>query len=330
MRIQPISKTLVFVASVLFARPTLCDQDEGISLDLTTGNYVITYQGLNLESGTNLWQRVIFVPATKILPSVTSKVRHLDQNTVLYSYAVRNNIKSQQALSAFSVTASQIDAKTLVSPAGWEGQISQNYDSTGVRANWRYPRHTAEDGLGRGQRESGFNFESTDLPGIDQMRFRGSAPTLVFPDEGPKKEIADQLDVLTDPIKNSVYQIAAAPRISVPTPYDAATVLANIQKHLDTDLVGMKLVDPALVAQMDPWFATAIDAAKRNNTAGLRNALQELRRLLKQECADVDQEGQEAETDDKPSPPARIAKLAARVLDFDLKYVQARQKGNKD
>jgi hypothetical protein len=324
MRIQPISTTLVFVALGFFACPILYAQDEGVSLDPTTGNYVITYQGLNLESGTSSWQRVIFVPATKILPSVVSKVRQLDQNTILYSYAVRNNIKSQQTLSAFGITVSQIDTNTLSSPAGWEGQISQNYDNIGVRANWRYPRHAAEDGLDRGQRESGFGFESADLPGIDQMRFRGAAPTLVFPDEGPKKEIADQLDVLTDPVKNSVYQIAAVPRISVPAPYDAAVVLTNIQKHLDTDLVSLKLVDPALVAQMDPWFATAIDAAKRNNAEGLRNALQALRRLLKQECADVDQEGNEAENDDKPVPPARIAKLAARVLNFDLKYVGSR------
>jgi len=164
------------------------------------------------------------------------------------------------------------------------------------------------------------------------MRFRGAAPTLAFPDEGPKKEIADQLDLLTDPIKNSVHKIASVPRISVPSPYDATTVLTNIQKHLDQDLVTMKLVEPALAAELDRRLETAIAAAKSGNGAALKADLKEVRKILKRECQDLDKDDDGDRDDDgkaKKSKP-RVDKLAARVLDFDLEYVEKRVKGDKD
>lgn len=299
-------------------------QGDSLVLDTTTGNYILTYLGEDYDTGAKQMRRIIIVPATKIVPIVQSNFGRTGVHSVTYRYTVKNKSASLQALAGFFTNASQVPETSQVTPTGWFGSVSPIYGETSVRLGWHARAQQAGDGLKPGYSQPGFAIESGDLPGIGIMRLFGATPIRAFPDEGPDQPLADELDALLRPDNDSVPRLAAVPRISVPTPYDAATVLANIQKHLDTDLVGMKLVDPALVAKMDPWFATAIDAAKRNNTVALRNALQELRRLLKQECADVDQEGNETETDDKPVAPARIAKLAARVLNFDLKYVGSR------
>ncbi len=118
----------------------------------------------------------------------------------------------------------------------------------------------------------------------------------------------------------------AAPRIPNPAPYNALVVLAGIQKHLDTDLVSLKLVEPALVTDLDRWLGAAIAAAGQGNTQALRASLQEARKLLKQEHQDLDKDD-DLDEDDKPTQiKPRIDKLAARALDFDLRYVENRIK----
>ena len=106
--------------------------------------------------------------------------------------------------------------------------------------------------------------------------------------------------------------------------------IAGIQQHIKTDMLSMQLVDAAFVSQLDPWFASAIDAAKRNNIEGLRHAIKELRRLLKQEHADADKDDDRDDDDKEKKVKPRIDKLAARVLDFDFKYLEKRVQGNKD
>lgn len=304
-------------------------EQESIVVD-SNDDYVITYKSY---LG---WQKVTWVPATKINPTVRGVVRPVTgkPDNLSYNYTVLNGKDSRQFLVGLNLLASNVLSPDARSPDGWSGGAALDRAAgSGFIVGWSPwpPGDSRPDGLKTGAAVSGFGFDSKDLPGIGKIRLYGeiwSDPNVIpnnFPDEGPDEDspiYAEFIRITND--NDFIARLAAVPHISVPVPFNAAVVLANIQKHLDTDLVSMKLVDPAIVAQMDPWFATAIDAAKRNSTAGLRNALQELRRLLKQECADVDQEGNETDTDDKPVPPARIAKLAARVLNFDLKYVGSR------
>ena len=44
----------------------------------------------------------------------------------------------------------------------------------------------------------------------------------------------------------------------------------------------------------------------------------------------MDQDNDADDDDKEKKPKPRIAKLAAKVLDFDLKYVEKRVKGDKD
>ena len=81
---------------------------------------------------------------------------------------------------------------------------------------------------------------------------------------------------------------------------------------------------------IDRSLTQAIAAAQSGNTPSLLHEIKNLRQLLKQEHADVDQDNDGDDDDKEKKPKPRIAKLAAKVLDFDLKYVEKRVKGDKD
>ena len=66
-----------------------------------------------------------------------------------------------------------------------------------------------------------------------------------------------------------------------------------------------------------------------------KKQIQEMRELLKREHADVDREEGDDERGEKDnhndkSKPVLIDKLAARILDFDLKYVTRRTERDRD
>jgi hypothetical protein len=93
----------------------------------------------------------------------------------------------------------------------------------------------------------------------------------------------------------------------------------------------MQLIDPNLLAAIDRGLTQAIAAAQGGNTPSLLHELKNLRKLLKQEHADVDKDDGDWNDDDKrKTAKHQIDKLAAQVLDFDLKYVEKRVKGEKD
>jgi hypothetical protein len=141
-------------------------------------------------------------------------------------------------------------------------------------------------------------------------------------------EVGKQLNRLT--ANDFVLRNAAIPRIPNPTPFNAVVVLGGIQKHVQEDMVAMQLIDPALLALIDRGLTQAIAAAQIGNTSSLLHEIKNLRKLLKQEHADVDQDDDGDDDDKEKQPNPRIAKLAAKVLDFDLKYVEKRTKGDKD
>jgi len=321
---------VVFLFFTVSSAPSA--QEGTIVLDPNTGNYILTYRGHEYDTGAEPLRRVIFVPATKIAPAVKSKFKLKDLDLVAYHYKIRNESTSQQALSGFFANASQANETSQVTPQNWRGSVNPNYSVTSVRLSWSYRRQLAGDGLKPGSSQAGFWIESSDLPGIGVMRLRGATPTLAFPDEGPDQGLTDKLDDLTHPDNNSVPRLAAVPRVSLPTPFNAAVVLGSIQQHVDADMVSMQLIDPALLVLIDRGLTQAIAAAQGGNTPSLLHEIKKLRQLLKQEHADVDKDD-DSDWDDhdkeKKTKP-RIDKLAARVLDFDLKYVEKRVKGDKD
>lgn len=96
----------------------------------------------------------------------------------------------------------------------------------------------------------------------------------------------------------------------------------------------MKLLDATFSAQLDRYLVAAADAYRHNQSKAGKEHIETLRKMLKKEHEDLgrDEEHEsdksQKKNDDKES--ALIDRLAARVLDFDLKYVMKRASGDKD
>ena len=140
--------------------------------------------------------------------------------------------------------------------------------------------------------------------------------------DGPQGEVLKQVLQLED--NDYVPRNAAIPTISVPTPFDAATLLERIQTHVHT-WIGMKLLDPEFSAQLDTSFKGAIDGYRYNQPKMGKSHIKTMRALLKKAYPDLNNEDiVDEETGNNKGAQFKngmIARLPARVLDFDLKYV---------
>ncbi len=323
----------IFLLPLLFLPVTRAiAEQEGIARDMGTGDFIVTYKGVD-DQGNDVFQKVIFIPGTKIEPALKSKFSFDKNDRTQYRYKLTNRSTSQQNIDLILVIASSAVSDSLAIPEKWNGTISINIEGGGNRVAWaHWKRGDDYAGLAAGHSESGFGYMSSDLPGVGVVQLSGATPVFGFPDEGPnpESEVGKQLNQLET--NNFVPHLAAVPSIPAPAPFNAAVVLGNLQKHVKADMVSMQLVDPALLALIDRGLTQAIAAAQGGNTPSLLHEIKSLRKLLKQEHAnvDMDDDGDRDDDDKDKKVKSRIDKLAARVLDFDLKYVEMRVKGDKD
>lgn len=298
---------------------------EGIVFDPETGNYMVTYSAESEYTPKGLYQ-TIYIPATKIDPVVTSHFVAADANgKIVYRFKIKNGNNSQQNIESLTFTASTSDTN-LLSPPGWDGTVIKNFGGSGFRVGWSYTGKENLGGLVPGKILSGLSFKSDDLPGVGTIELVGATPIQAYAGYGASQEIADEVEQLDK--KNFVPRPAAVPLIPVANPFDPAAVLSSMQKHVNQDLVTMKLVDPTFASKLDRLFQTAIAAAKDGNTVALKGNLGDLRKLLKNEYADVDKDDVDWDKDDakdnEQTKSKLIDMLAAKVLDFYLKYIQKR------
>lgn len=348
---------IVFAIALLFPITShAISPGESIDFDPATGDYTINYMGWS-EDGTPRMQHVRFVPATKIDPTVKSSLSLGGDGAIIYGYSITNGAKSRQPLIlimfdiASAIKASQPLPRTmeelghdekrirelriagtaaLLTPTAWDGDINPS-NVGGHLVGWSYHSVTADEGLQPGQRQGGFGFSSPDLPGMGSAELSGAVPTMGFPDEGPDGEISDQHQKLLQ--NDFVTRNAAIPTIAVSTPFDPAVTLERIQTHMHT-WIGLQLLDATFSSQLDRYFQSAISAYRLNQPKVGKQEIQTMRELLKKEQPDLgrDEEHEsdksQEKNDDRKS--ALIDRLAAQVLDFDLKYVTKRMDGDKD
>lgn len=346
---------LIAVFGYCLALPVVAqDTDEGIYLNSATGDYTVRFLGFDdtIIEGT-------FFPHTKINPSIKSRFDTAGDDHTKYQYNVKNGRTSKQDIATIIIYVSSVSAHGQVNPTGWVGSVAPNIGGIGEIVGWSSrtvrpgmdeemvmtdPRwnEPAIAGIPPGGGPVEFAFRSRDLPGVGVIRNRGSAAITRLPDEGPDPEtpVGKAYSELRQ--NDFVPRLAAIPKISNPAPFDAVAVLSGIQKHVKDDLVGMELVEPSFVTKLDQGLTSAIEAAKRGNTEALRSELRKLRHLLKgfgEAEADSHTAAAKDKDEDQSPPedrirtkdwPHPIAKLAARVLDFDLKYVEKRVKGTLD
>lgn len=315
---------------------------ESIVLDPTTGDYTVTYW-----NGASLMQ-IVFVPATKISPAVQSKYEVESSEKITYRYTISSGLQSKQRLNSiridpvrqlivgqnvpvnFDSLTTQEESAALKAPIGWGGRIASSLSGDGARVSW-HPRFDMESkGIKSGDTSHGFGFTCFALPGLGIIQLEGEHPVLAFPDEGfgSDSAIADQFYQLPDFVPRN----AAVPTIAVPNPFDPAVTLERIQAHIHT-WVAMQLLDPAFSAQLDRYFQAAISAYRLNQPKVGKQQIQAIRKLIKKEQPDADREEEDKDEkgdDVNKTKRVLIDKLAARILDFDLKYVTKRVGGDKD
>jgi hypothetical protein len=332
---------------------------ESIVLDPVTGNYTITYwDDINYSNTPNGppagLQQTTFVPATKIIPTISSRFRLGKAGSVAYSYTMSNGATAKQAivmlsleqtarlkgerdLPAMTAPSSELtqamsaNMSTLGSPKNWRGNINRvpGYSNIFWQAN-----DVETGGVQAGSTQAGFSFSSPALPSVGEARMEGLGGVFGYAGEGPADDsaILPELNRLKD--NDFVSRNAAVPTIAVPDPFDAATLLERIQTHMHTWL-DMKLLDTTFSSQLDRYFQSAISAYRLNQPKVGKKQIQTMRELLKKEHADVDRENdnddrhEKGDHDDK-NKPVLIDKLAARVLDFDLRYVTKRMGKDRD
>jgi hypothetical protein len=357
MTTQLFRGIVIFICALLFPLGIAyaLEPGEGIALDPVTGNYVLTYFEV-LDDGSKVLAHDTFVPATKIIPAINSKF-HLDEvGKVNYSYSISSGAQSRQLLRTVrfdlinkivgsqdlpinmqTATEAQVAAVfeanklALITPSGWRGAISTN-QSGASRISWHPVDSKA--GIQPNGYQKGFGFASQRLPGLGVAQFEGTTGAHNgFSREGPdpSSDISKQIQALYQ--NDFVTRNAAVPTIAVPTPFDAAVTLERIQTQMHT-WIAMQLLAPAFSAQLDRSFQSAISAYRLNQPKVGKQQIEAMRALIKKEQPDLsrdeEHESDKSQENNDDRKSALIARLAARVLDFDLKYVMKRMSGDKD
>ena len=326
-----------------FLMPTFALDGETIVFNPTTGNYLITY----LNSRDGKFHQVTFVPATKIKPTLKTKLNLVRENEIHYGYTLASAGNSQQDIVLLildpvsSVTTSLPDvplnappgkimedmigvANYFDTPQLWSASMGYSDGQMSFRIGWSTK---VANGMHPG-RQAIFGFKSRDLPGIIELEIYGFAPDSK---EISGEEIDDEdggfgqqyMELVYR--KNFVGRNAAVPAIAVPAPFDAAVLLDRIRIQVAT-WPGKQLLDPSFATQLDRSMVAATNAYRNNQPKAGREHIESLRRLLDREhkYLDHDDEDNEDTAEHKAATRLTIDRLAARVLDFDLRYVLKR------
>ena len=325
--------TIIFAASLTAIPVSHGAGQEGVVLDPQTGDYIVTYK--SGYSG-KIYQ-LVFVPSTKIKPRLKSKFgRKHDKYTIFYRYKVKNGPDSKQNIDMLLTKVSGINPGGQLSPPEWDGIVATDTDSPRLRLAWNFRGDEFLGGLAPGRDLGGFALASVDLPGIAVVQITGAAPVTNWIGHAPQGVAGDQLDEIEK--NNFVPRHAAVPRIPVPEPFDATTVLGSIQKHVQ-ELVTMELVEPVFAGQLDALFAAATEALGRDDAESALSHLKDLRHLIQQERHENkkdkkhkrekkkkgkhDDEGWD-DQEEKAGRDHQVTRLAARVLRFDVRFVAKR------
>ena len=235
--------TLTFTvqaAAISEPRPAPAGVQEGIVLDVQTGNYVITYEAEDELRPKGFYQ-TIFIPATKIDPILKSRFHHrYSDKTIAYIYKIKNGSNAVQNIDNIDFIVGSMNDE-MENPKNWKSIMIANFDGPGFRVGWHYSGGDDLGGITPRAKLGGFEIKSEDLPGISLMRFQGATPILGFAGDGLNEEMEEELKNLGKIEVDSIPRPAAVPLIPVPNPFDAATVLTSLQKHVNQDMVGMKL-----------------------------------------------------------------------------------------
>lgn len=175
---------------------------------------------------------------------------------------------------------------------------------------------------------------STELPGVIAARLEGNVgwgdKFSPLGEATTDSGIYEQMEQYEQ--NNYVPINVAAPLVIVPAPFDAAVLLDRIRTEM-LAWPGKQLLDSAYAAKLDGLLSSAANAYRLNQPNAGREHIHTLRKLLAKEHHHVDRDdGDDEDTEEhKIKTRHSIDRLAARVLDFDLRYVLKRtEQGRED
>ncbi len=345
-------KLSVYLVAMMISIMAYAYPGESIVRDPVTGDYIITYW--NTEMDPPGLETTTFVPATKIVPNMRSKFSADRSGNIVYRYTVSSGAQSKQVLghiildpvesvigtrnsrgmkvgtaaeAAARIAVVKANKAALSPPVGWDGSVAFGVggrtDST-VRIGWSSSDELS-GGLRPGGAISGFGYSSTALPGIIVAELSGDSPVFGWSGEGPPEDsaILQQLDDIQT--HDFVPRNAAVPTIVVPVPFDAGFLLDRIRTHVAT-WPGKQLVDSAFASQLDRYLVAAADAFRLNQPKAGKEHIETLRKMLAKEHRYLDHDDEDHDDAEERKAQTRftIDRLAARVLDFDLRYVLKR------
>lgn len=314
-------------------KPVYKDWQEGVVFDSASGNYTITYKDEDGE-----YNEVIFEPSTKIEPVLKSEFKEKRDLVIRYEYKLKNGGGAKQPIDELSTFVSNLNPNNPIDPAAWYGAAMPGVLPPFLKLHWSYIGKDRQEvmsegvkGLLPGRSENRFALESNDLPGIAVMEIRGRPISrLIWLGQAPEFYSPIGQEVAKLKANNFVPRLAAVPLIPVGTPYDGTAVLDALRIHVTKDLVELKLIEPILASQLDRSIQAAADAIRRNSLNAARDHLHDAFELVHKAHPDLDkddwndEEGMDAKRKAQSVHP--IDRLAARVIAFDLKYVEKRLK----
>lgn len=343
----------VMVVACALAAGMACAEEPSLALDSLSGDYQLRYTD---EEGKLV--EVTLVPPTKVKPVFSSQFLAQTNGDTRYLYQVAVETTSPQRLldmrlgvSGARMSLVMIDrverklGRPTATPAGWTGTIDKpapvNFltqtTSAGEQVDWgmQEPDRTisANTGLAAGQKASGFVLDSGDLPGIVVAELRGNTgPVIGYSIEilggtPTDEEIARKIDLAYVP------RFAAAPRITVSTPWSPGETIFALQDHVRKwgsaypDSTGQ--LDEAVLGEIENWFSVIIGAVNRGDQQSTLNGINGLLGYIrttqnKYKPADLSKIPHEGVA--KATPQWPITNLAARVLTYDLGYILNRLK----
>jgi len=344
-----ITKLLLALFLSSFLGSTFALDGESIVFNPTTGNYLITY----LDSTDDTLRQITFIPATKFNPTLKNTFKQEVGVLIHYGYTLTSGRESQQdivslILDPVSSVASSLPDIPLNAPPGkimndmdevanyfdtpvpWDAFMAYSRGQMAFRVGWGWDYKLKTGGLTPGSKVV-FGFKSRDLPGIIKAEMYGHvADSQNIPgDESLDAEDGGFGQQYTELVtkNNFVRRHAAVPTIAVPSPFDPAVTLERIQANMHT-WIGMKLLDATFSSQLDRSLTAAANAYRHNQKKEGKEHLQAVRLLLKKAYADLENEDiVDEETRNNQGAQFKngiIARLAARVLDFNVKYVLKR------
>lgn len=335
---------------------------ESITRDPITGNYTAIYWGED-DDGHGSLERATFETATKIEPAVRSRLKLHQDWGIGYQYQISNGKAAKQSIVMLDLYGLPLNTQMLNTQKvlGSDGAVLIEFYNFGMQApvntcwygsganngqtvnvGWMcktWDSTTNSDntswGIAPGTSLGGFGLASTDLPGIFVAKLIGNTKWHHFSYSWHLSENSGMEDQMGDIVNNdNIPHNIAAPLISVPTPFDPAIVLDNLRTHVAT-WPSKQLVDTTLAAQLDAELIATATAYRTNQPQVARDHIEILLDMIRREHKDIDRDDDdehdnkraEKESDRKSTTqPIRLDRLAARVLDFDLKYVLKRMK----